>query len=118
MRLIDADALEYHEIDEIGGEYNPYLGCSKEYIDRQPTIAQPCEDAVSRQAVLALVADYDLSMGEVVKGIHALQPVTPQQKMGCEGCIYEKTGNNSTYPCSHCSRCYTDKYKAESEDKE
>ena len=38
MRLIDADALEYHEIDEIGGEYKPYLGCSKEYIDRQPTI--------------------------------------------------------------------------------
>ena len=28
-RLIDADALHYHEIDEIGGEYNPYLGCSK-----------------------------------------------------------------------------------------
>ena len=39
-----------------------------------------------------------------------------QQKMGCEGCIYEKTGNNSTYPCSHCSRCYTDKYKVESEE--
>ncbi len=38
------------------------------------------------------------------------------QKMGCEGCIYEKTGNNSTYPCSHCGRCYTDKYKAESEE--
>ena len=38
MRLIDADALEYHEIDEVGGEYNPYLGCSKAYIDRQPTI--------------------------------------------------------------------------------
>ena len=38
MRLIDADALEYHEIDEIGGQYDPYLGCSKEYIDRQPTV--------------------------------------------------------------------------------
>ena len=40
---------------------------------------------------------------------------TSQSKMGCEGCIYEKTGNNSTYPCSHCGRCYTDKYKAEKE---
>jgi len=38
----------------------------------------PCDDAVSRQAVLELVADYDLSMGQVVKGIHALPPVTPQ----------------------------------------
>lgn len=36
-----------------------------------------CEDAISRQAVLELVADYDLSMGQVVKGIHALPPVTP-----------------------------------------
>lgn len=39
-------------------------------------------DAISRQAVLYLVADYDLSMGQVVKAIHALPSVTPQQKMG------------------------------------
>ena len=38
MRLIDADKLEYWEIDEIGGEYSPYMGCSKEYIDEQPTV--------------------------------------------------------------------------------
>ena len=36
-------------------------------------------DAVSRQAVLDLIADYDLSMGQVVRGIHALPPVTPQE---------------------------------------
>lgn len=42
---------------------------------------EPCDDAVSRQAVLDLVADYDLSMGQVVKGIHALLPVTPQPKI-------------------------------------
>ena len=40
----------------------------------------------------------------------------PHQKMGCEGCIHEKTGDNSTYPCSHCCRCYTDKYKRKSEE--
>jgi len=43
----------------------------------------------------------------------AIKALEQQQKMGCEDCIYEKTGTNSTYPCSHCSRCYTDKYKAE-----
>ena len=36
-------------------------------------------DAVSRQAVLDLIADYDLSMEQVVKGIHALPTVTPQE---------------------------------------
>lgn len=41
-------------------------------------LQEPCTDAISRQAVLELVANYDLSMGQVVKGIHALPPVTPQ----------------------------------------
>ena len=36
-------------------------------------------DAIIRQAVLDLIADYDLSMGQVVKGIHALPPVKPQE---------------------------------------
>lgn len=40
------------------------------------------DDRISRQAAIELVADYDLSMGQVVKGIHALPPVTPQSKMG------------------------------------
>ena len=38
MRPIDADKIPYHEIDEIGGEYAPYLGCSKETIDNMPTV--------------------------------------------------------------------------------
>ena len=41
----------------------------------------------------------------------AVENGIPLPKMGCEGCEYENTGNNSTYPCSHCGRCYTDKYK-------
>ena len=36
-------------------------------------------DCISRQAVLELIADYDLSMGQVVRGIHALPPVTSQE---------------------------------------
>lgn len=34
-----------------------------------------CADAISRDAVLDLIADYDLSMGQVVKCIHNLPPV-------------------------------------------
>ena len=49
---------------------------------------QPCSDVISRQAVLELVADYDLSMGQVVKGIHALPSVNLQEsKTGhCKDC--------------------------------
>lgn len=40
---------------------------------------EPCDDAISRQEVLYLIADYDLSMGQVVRGIHALPSVTSQE---------------------------------------
>ena len=50
---------------------------------------QPCENAVSRQAVLDWIADYDLSMGQVVRGIHALPPVTPQEPK-CKDCKWWK----------------------------
>lgn len=55
-------------------------------------------------------------LAEWLKELKRLREVTPQPKNGCEGCKFEKTGNNSTYPCSHCSRCYTDKYRGESEE--
>jgi hypothetical protein len=82
------------QIDETVG--NRYEGVNATYIaDIKPTSLrfvieeaikaleqEPCSDAISRQAVLELVADYDLSMGQVVKGIHALPTVTPQPKTG------------------------------------
>lgn len=36
--------------------------------------------SISEQAVLNLIADYDLSMGQVVKAIHALPPINPQEQ--------------------------------------
>lgn len=38
-------------------------------------------DAISRNEVLYLMADHDLSMGQVVKAIHALPPVMPKEKI-------------------------------------
>jgi len=65
----------------------------------------PCEDAISKQAVLELIADYNLSMGQVVRGIHALPPVTPQPKMG--KWIYRK--EEDSYRCSLCGfPCHKD----------
>lgn len=51
---------------------------------------EPCGDSISRQAVLELVGDYDLSMGQVVKAIHALPPVTPQPKTDKENIHRER----------------------------
>lgn len=58
---------------------------------------EPCEDAISRDAAIDLIADYELSMDQVVRGIHALPPVTPQPKTGqwIEECILY----------SRCSEC-------------
>lgn len=36
---------------------------------------EPSGDLISRQAALELIADFDLSMGQVVRGIHALPSV-------------------------------------------
>lgn len=37
-RLIDADKIIFCEIDEVGGDYEPYLGCSKSQINSLPTV--------------------------------------------------------------------------------
>ena len=70
---------------------------------------EQCGDCISREAALDLIADYDLSMGQVVKGIHALPSVTPQPKMGhwikdkCSICGEERAwyGQNPPY-CPDC----------------
>ena len=62
-------------------------------------------DCISRQAVLELIADYDLSMGQVVRGIHALHSVTPQEpKKG------HWTHDGATVRCSNCGRGYKDAF--------
>lgn len=56
-------------------------------------------DAVSRQAVLDLIADYDLSMGQVVRGIHALPSVTPQEPQTFEWCDTCKEYDQEKHCC-------------------
>ena len=73
---------------------------------------QPCEDCISRQAALELIADYDLSMGEVVRGIHALPSVNPA-KTGYWIADVDKWGDVVTtingYKCSECGGFNADK---------
>lgn len=57
-------------------------------------------DAVSRQEVLYLIADNDLSMGQVVRGIHALPPVTPQEPR--KGHWIKVTNGRGGHECDVC----------------
>lgn len=51
------------------------------YINAIKTIpsAEPSGDLISKQEVLDLIADYDLSMGQVVRSIHTLPSVKLQE---------------------------------------
>ena len=63
-------------------------------------------DAVSRQEVLYLIADDDLSMGQVVKGIHALPSVTPQEPKTGKWISTETKGVRYAFWCRYkCSLC-------------
>ena len=83
-RLIDADKIIFHEIDEIGGEYEPYLGCRKSQIDHLPTVeAIPKSDYENRLKadMIAMLSKlkYDLYQ-ELCKEIHGKEdcPCTNQ----------------------------------------
>ena len=60
---------------------------------------EPCEDAISRQAAIDLIADFELSVGQVVRGIHALPSVTPKQRTGHWICTIEDWNK---WTCSEC----------------
>ena len=81
---------------------------------------EPCEDAISRSAAIDLIADFELSMGQVVRGIYALPPVNPQeQKTGywiltiedwnkwtCSECGFsERTDIHVTLGYNYCPKC-------------
>lgn len=60
---------------------------------------QPCDDAISREdALMCLTGEIketdtiETIIARFVRRIRKLPPVTPQPKMGCEGCTYEKNG--------------------------
>ena len=43
--------------------------------------------------------------------IEAIKYALHEMAIGCSGCKYEETGTNSSYPCSHCRRCYKDQWR-------
>ena len=63
MRLVDADKIIFREIDEVGGEYEPYLGCSKSQIDSLPPVTPqeprwiPVSERLPEPDVEVLVTD-------------------------------------------------------------
>ena len=79
---------------------------------------EPCEDMISRQAVLDAIAanciwenEYSLTSGRIKKAVEGLPPVTPQPKMG--RWIVNEWGNISCSECG-CTAPYDKVYPGES----
>jgi len=87
---------------------------------------EPCEDAISRQAVLEYIEGSDAELGHstenelVRQDIKELPPVTPQSKTGhwraiyqgdeiidyrCSECEFGSTSGKSTYRMHYCPNC-------------
>ena len=86
---------------------------------------EPCDVAINRQAVIGLIADYDLSMEQVVKSIFALPPVTPEPKTGhwiyknLKGQFCSICDEQSVWRFNYCPSCGARMIEPqESEDKE
>ena len=86
-RMIDADKIIFREIDEIGGEYEPYLGCSKSQINSLPTVeAIPKADYENR-----LKADMVAMLTELQLEIEELDtPSNSDAYMTCSEVIQQK----------------------------
>lgn len=86
-----------------------YAGVSEAYKMAFKALDQePCEDAISRQEVLYLIADDDLSMGQVVRGIHALPSITPQEPQSFKWCTDCKEYDLELHCCHRYSKVIRD----------
>ena len=95
MRLIDADKIFFREIDEIGGEYEPFYGCSKEQIDSAPTVeAIPKADYENRLKadMVAMLTDLMMAIGELDNPKYKIVCNTPYEvgKGECLDLIQER----------------------------
>ena len=95
--------------------YDSYLHSTCEYTDYCDAVSieeaikvaikdleqEPCEDAISRQAVLDLV-NADWKYEGLEESINSLPPVTPQPKMGQWLSCVEEYGKPVKWVCSSC----------------
>ncbi|MBQ1570882.1 MAG: hypothetical protein IIZ78_07155 [Clostridiales bacterium] len=112
MRLIDADKIIFREIDEIGGEYEPYLGCAKSQIDNLPTVeAVP----VTEKAFEMFEADYEARLkADMVAVLEEMKKEMNPIKE-CEHQIYGKEHWNFAGKCQDVIQQKINELKAESE---
>ena len=114
VEIVKTEETEKNEIKYLN------INVSNSEVERKPDIVRLCADAdileyvkpsgdaISRQAVIGLIADYDLSMEQVVKGIFALSPVKPQPKLGhWKRISIDKYSEHAKY-WYRCDRCGKD----------
>ena len=113
MRLIDADKLPYEDIESIDG--NTYMCVNAYDIEHAPTI-KPCEDCISREAVMKCFKKWQPYMAtrlwDYEQELKDQPFVQPQPKMGkwidtgmwLEGRKYGKEHGEmiDAYSCEYC----------------
>ena len=74
--------------------------------------AEPCDDAISRQAVLEAIMtncilenEYNLTSSRIKKAVESLPPVTPKPKMW----HWIRCDILQEFKCSECRMCFRDK---------
>ena len=104
-RIIDISEELYHELS-CKDKTNNLDYVERAILDSTPFNEVEAEDCISK------IADYDLSMGQVVKGIHALPSVYPKSdkpsgKWIDTGCLYHHYYNDGDIETTElkCSCC-------------
>lgn len=101
------DMFDCQEL-ECGKEWD---GHTEEDVTRLLSLEQETsEDCIRREDAIDLIADFDLTMDQVVRGIHALPPVTPSRPKGhwishiehCEKLGLKPSGLGAYEWCSNC----------------
>ena len=117
MRLIDADKIQFSEIDEIGGEYEPYLGCSKRQIDNLPTVeAIPKADYEHR-----LKADLKAILVDLQLEIEEKEQYYQDKFLESKNAVHDAAMGGRMFGCGECKELIQEKInslKAEREGKE
>lgn len=104
MRLIDAERFDVFDYEEKeNGTFTDGVMMVLEAIDNAPTI-EPCEDAISREAVRLIESDADAYVGDwnadyengfldAINKVLALPSVAPSRRGGDWIDLFEEIGN-------------------------
>ena len=80
LKLLEDNMVHFDELQNDKGEWIDVHELLFEAI--QALEQQPCEDAISKQAMFEILTKYNLEMSKIAEDMNKLPPAVPQQKYG------------------------------------